>query len=105
MSTTTPLTQLEFKRGDHTLAEALARRLGYAQFTYTSTSALIGLFCLPENPEHARGPRRGGCIINTRELGLLFVQTLEDIDDSLYQRELRRRRAAERLARRKTNED
>lgn len=65
-----------------TLAERLAKALGYQQTAYTSTSALWGLFCLPENPEYWKGPRRvlqGGCIINTRELGLLFVQDLEDL--------------------------
>lgn len=73
------LTQLEFSPGDFERAEVLASRLGYKQTAYTSTSSLWGLFCLPENPEHDRGPRCGGCIVKTRELGLLFVQDLEDL--------------------------
>jgi len=104
--TTQPLTQVEFSRGDFPLAEALARRLGYQQTAYTSTSALWGLFCLRENPEHAkrRGlPLTNGCIIKTRELGLMFVQTLDDIADDLAQRQIRRARAAERLERRRAN--
>ena len=62
-------------------AEAIAARLGYEQTAYTSSSALWGLFCLPENPKTWRGPRQalqGGCIIKTRELGFLFVQGSED---------------------------
>lgn len=57
------------------------RKLGYQQTAYTSTSDLIGLFCLPENPEHSRGPIRGGCIIKTQEFGLMFVQIQEDINN------------------------
>jgi hypothetical protein len=60
-------------------AEGLAKRLGYQQTAYTSTSALWGLFCLPENPAHGGWPTRGGCIINTTQFGLLFVQDEEDI--------------------------
>ena len=78
---TQPLTQLEFTEDDFPRAERLAKRLGYQQTAYTSTSALWGLFCLPENPRTAkRGEATtGGCIIKTRELGLLFVQDLEDL--------------------------
>ena len=81
MKQTQPLTQLEFTEADFPLAERLAARLGYQQTAYTSTSALWGLFCLPENPRTARPGEatRGGCIIKTRELGLLFVQDLEDL--------------------------
>lgn len=60
----------------------MARSLGYTQTAYTTTSALRGLFCLPD---HAR--QRKGCIIKTRELGLLFVQ---DLEDCLLDREGRR---------------
>lgn len=108
------LTQVEYDEDDFPIAEALAKRLGYEQTAYTSTSTLWGLFCLPESPETVRGRRctkcqdrpgydglgrpckhcrgdgwitpprpwlqtRGGCIIKTRELGLLFVQNLEDL--------------------------
>ena len=78
--TTTPLTQVEFTEGDHDTAARIANHLGYGQTAYTSTSALIGLFCLPENPARfPRKPHRGGCIIKTKELGFLFVQDTEDI--------------------------
>lgn len=78
---TTALTQLEFQEDDFPKARAIARALGYEQYAYTSTSALIGLFCLPENPERARPGQRtqGGCIVKTRELGFLFVQHGEDL--------------------------
>ena len=76
-----PLTQLEFQPDDFTRAERIAAFLGYQQTAYTSTSALWGLFCLPENPRTAKPGEatRGGCIIKTRALGLLFVQDLEDL--------------------------
>lgn len=77
-----PLTQAEFKTSDFEQAEALAKKLGYEQTAYTSTSALIGLFCLPENPslpENKHKPHRGGCIIKTKELGFMFVQTEDEI--------------------------
>ena len=75
------LTQMEFKEQDFDTAELMAKRLGYIQTAYTSTSGLIGLFCLPENPATAkRGEAtRGGCIIKTEEFGLMFVQTAEDM--------------------------
>lgn len=75
-----PLTMLEFGPADFRTAERVARTLGYLQTAYTSTSALWGLFCLPENPErHPTRPHRHACIIKTRELGLMVVQTLEDL--------------------------
>lgn len=78
---TQPLTQLEFEQADFPKAERLAAQLGYQQTAYTSTSALWGLFCLPENPRTAKPGEATtrGCIIKTRELGLLFVQDLEDL--------------------------
>jgi len=81
METTQTLTQLEFEADDFEKADKIARALGYGENTaYTSTSALWGLFCLPENPEHAKPGQatQGGCIIKTRELGFLFVQDGED---------------------------
>jgi hypothetical protein len=75
------LTQVEWDEADFAKGEAIARALGYEQFAYTSTSALWGLFCLPENPRTWRGARQalqGGCVIKTRELGFLFVQDGED---------------------------
>ena len=77
-----PLTQLEWTADDFGPAEAIARSLGYEQTAYTSSSALWGLFCLPENPATWKGnPRatQGGCIVKTRELGFLFVQVDEDL--------------------------
>lgn len=71
---TAPLTQVEFDRKDFPKAERIARRLGYTQTAYTSSSALWGLFCLPDRPT-----QRSGCIIKTLELGMLFVQTLDDL--------------------------
>lgn len=68
------ITQLEFAPEDFEIAEKVARRLGYTQTAYTSTSALWGLFCLPDNVSH-----RGGCIIKTKEFGLMFVADLEDM--------------------------
>jgi len=80
---TQPLTQLHFGRNDFPIAERIARHLGYQQTAYTSTSALWGLFCLKENPATWNGPRQAltaGCVIKTKELGLLFVQGLEDLN-------------------------
>lgn len=78
-----PITPLEFNAKDFPLAEKMAKRLGYEQTAYTSTSALWGLFCLRENPATWRGDKRAlfpGCIIKTKEFGLLFVQNLEDLE-------------------------
>ena len=77
-----PLTPLEFNEADHDKSEALAKALGYEQTAYTSTSALWGLFCLPENPKRGYTGQvtRGGCIIKTKEFGLMFVQDTEDIN-------------------------
>lgn len=78
------LTMQEFTESDFEQAERLAKHLGYEQTAYTSTSALWGLYCLPENPEyHPHAPHQGGCIVSTAELGLLFVQTVEDITGKL----------------------
>jgi hypothetical protein len=84
-----PITQREFIGADFDIAERIARTLGYKQTAYTSTSALWGLFCLPENPrEYGAGyvaqrrnlpPFTDGCIIKTREFGFMFVQTCEDL--------------------------
>lgn len=76
MSTETQavLQQVEFDEADFPVAERIAKRLGFTQTAYTSTSALIGLYCLPD-----RVKQRKGCIIKTRELGFLFVADLEDM--------------------------
>lgn len=90
---TPSITQLEFTDGaDHRIAERIARFLGYEQYAYTSTSALWGLFCMRENPEHeTRRDRRlvaGGhpiectrnaVIIKTAEFGFLVLYDMEDL--------------------------
>ncbi len=68
------ITQLEFTESDFPIAEEIAARLGFTQTAYTSTSALWGLFCLPDGPNH-----RHGCIIKTAQFGFLFVADLEDM--------------------------
>jgi len=85
---TPPLTQVEFTQGDHRIAERVAKHLGYEQYVYTSTSALWGLFCLPENPATAKPGQRTqhACIIKTKELGFLVVQLLEDLGLNDYGR-------------------
>ena len=66
------ITQLEFAPDDHATAQALAKRLGYAQTAYTSSSSMWGLFCLPDNES-----KRRGCIIKTKEFGFLFAVDLD----------------------------
>lgn len=69
-----PITQLEFKGDDFEIAERIAKRLGFTQTAYTSSSALYGLFCLPDRPT-----QRKGTVIKTKEFGFMFVQDLEDM--------------------------
>lgn len=80
METPPAIKQIEFTPEDHAKAAQIARRLGYVQTAYTSTSELWGLFCLPENPARNpdNRPTRGGCIIKTLNLGFLFIQDVED---------------------------
>ncbi len=75
------ITQLEFQENDHEIAERIAQHLGYEQYAYTSSSALWGLFCLPENPRTARPGQatRHACIIKTKQFGFMVVQDLEDL--------------------------
>lgn len=68
------LQQVEFEEQDFPIAEKIAKRLGFTQTAYTSTSALWGMFCLPD-----RANQRHGCIVKTKELGFLFVANLEDM--------------------------
>lgn len=72
---TQPLTQVEFEEKDFEIAEKIARRLGFTQTAYTSSSALWGLFCLRD-----RATQRAGCVIKTKELGFMFVQCLDDLN-------------------------
>lgn len=68
------LTQVDFTEEDFKTAKKLAVDLGFGERTaYTSSSALIGLFCLP-----SRTDSREGCIVKTKELGFLFVRVLEE---------------------------
>lgn len=69
------LTMVEFNADDFEVAEHIARRLGFTQTAYTTTSALWGLFCLRD-----RAGARAGCVIKTLELGIMFVQDLEDLN-------------------------
>lgn len=76
------LTQVEFEPEDFEIAQRVAAHFGYEQTAYTTTSALWGLFCINENPATWRGNRAAlqpRCIIKTKELGLLVVQSLEDL--------------------------
>lgn len=66
--------QIEMTDADIEFAERIAKRLGFSQTAYTSSSALWGLFCLPDHANH-----RHGCIIKTRQFGFLFVADLEDM--------------------------
>ncbi len=47
--------QLEMTEEDVEFANRVAARLGYELTAYTSSSALWGLFCLRDNPEHSGG--------------------------------------------------
>jgi len=72
------LTQLEFKGDDHIKAKKIAKKLGYNQFAYTSSSDLIGLFCLVDHDQYKKGKNKG-CIIKTKQFGFMFVQDCEDL--------------------------
>lgn len=74
MKTPPPLTPVEMTEADIDLAERAAKRIGFTQTAYTSSSGLWGLFCLPDHAKH-----RHGCFIKTREFGILFVSDLEDL--------------------------
>lgn len=68
------LSQLEMTDADLAFAQEMAKRLHFRQTVYNSTSALIGLYCLPDSADH-----KCGCIIKTKELGFLFVADCEDL--------------------------
>lgn len=73
---TTTLIMVPFEGDDMEIAKEMAQRLGYGDNTaYTSTPALVGLFCLRMNAEGHEG-----CIVKTHELGFLFVQDVEDLN-------------------------
>ena len=80
METSPLITPIEMTPKDIETAQEMAKRMGYGEDTaYTSSSALWGLFCMAQNPEHSTGPECPGCIIKTLEFGLMFVQDLEDL--------------------------
>lgn len=86
METAPHIAQVEMTEADIEFAERIAKRLGFTQTAYTSSSALWGLFCLPDHASH-----RHGCIIKTREFGFLFVADLEDMQmHDLYEETLRK---------------
>ena len=66
--------QMEMTESEIELCERAARRIGFTQYAYTSSSGLWGVFCLPDRPT-----QRKGCFIKTKEFGTLFVQDLEDL--------------------------
>lgn len=70
------ITQLEMTESDIERAEEVAKRLGYTQTAYTSTSGLWGLFLMRDS---AKDRKYAGCIIKTAEFGLMFVADLEDL--------------------------
>lgn len=74
MQTPPPINQIEMSEKDIETAEAIAKKLGYTQTAYTSTSAMWGLFCLSNNAR-----QKSGCVIKTKEFGFLFIQDLEDL--------------------------
>lgn len=73
---TPKITQLEMTDADIELAERAAQSKGYTQTAYTSTSGLIGLYCLRDS---ASDRKPDGCFVKTQEFGLLFVSDLEDL--------------------------
>ena len=76
------LTMLEMNAADLGKANDIADRMGYAgNCAYTSTSDIIGLFCMGHNPEHNPSkPTQSGAVIKTAEFGFMWVQTDEDLD-------------------------
>ena len=77
MSTTeTPpaIQQVEMTEAEIAIAETMARRLGYTQTAYTSTSEIWGLYRLPDNAR-----QKSGVIFKTAQFGLVFFQDMEDL--------------------------
>jgi hypothetical protein len=72
--TAPPITQVEMSEKEIELCERAAKRIGYTQTAYTSTSGLWGLFLMPNNAK-----QRKGCFIKTAEFGIMFVADLEDL--------------------------
>lgn len=70
------ITQLEMTDSDIELAERAAQARGYTQTAYTSTSDLIGLYCLRDS---ANDRKPDGCFVKTQQFGLVFMADLEDL--------------------------
>jgi hypothetical protein len=68
------INQVEMTDKEIGLCERAAKRLGYTQTAYTSSSGLWGLFCLPDHSKH-----RHGCFIKTKQFGIMFAADLEDL--------------------------
>lgn len=67
------LTMVEMSEAQLARAQEVAKRLGFSQTAYTSTSAVPGLFCLPDHSQH-----RHGVLVQTNELGLVWLADMED---------------------------
>lgn len=68
------INQVEMNEAEIELCERAAKRIGFTQTAYTSSSSLWGLFCLPDHANH-----RHGCFIKTKEFGIMLVSDLEDL--------------------------
>ena len=69
------MTQLKMSDADIAFARKVARALGYGEnVAYTSSSDLVGLFC-----KARRDGQRTGCLVKTKEFGLMFVADLRDL--------------------------
>ncbi len=74
MSKLPNLTQLKMDEKQLSFAKKIAEGLGYRQTAYSTTSSINGLHCLPDYDGH-----KSGCIVLTKEMGFLFVATLDDL--------------------------
>lgn len=68
------LSLVEMGEAELALAQKVAKRLGFKQTAYTSTSAIPGLFCLPDHAKH-----KHGVLAQSKELGLIWIADLEDL--------------------------
>lgn len=72
------LTHIEFSRTDRERAESAAQALGHGKVCNWQNSGLPGLSLNRRNI--GEGQKDGGVIINTKEFGLLRIQTLDDLN-------------------------
>ncbi len=69
----TPILEtLEMNEEEIEIAEKIAKKLGYSQTAYTSSSGLWGLNCIGNNEKH-----REGVVIKTKHYGFMFVADLQ----------------------------